>query len=52
MGAVKKLARWTTRCPDRDLANDYGLSRIAVRGALSDLFEAGLLVRRQGAGTS
>jgi GntR family transcriptional regulator len=37
--------------PERDLAEDLGVSRITVRKALEALVTEGLLVRRQGAGT-
>lgn len=36
---------------ERDLAVDYGVSRITVRKALAELVEEGLLTRRRGAGT-
>ena len=36
---------------ERDLARDYGLSRITVRKALDGLVEEGLVTRRRGAGT-
>jgi GntR family transcriptional regulator len=36
---------------ERDLCDDYGISRITVRRAISELVEDGMLVRRQGAGT-
>ena len=37
--------------PERDLAEDFGVSRITVRKALDALVGEGLLTRRQGAGT-
>ena len=37
--------------PERDLATDFGISRITVRKAIDGLVGEGLLVRRQGAGT-
>ncbi|MBN8806809.1 MAG: GntR family transcriptional regulator [Sphingomonas sp.] len=37
---------------ERDLAVEFGVSRITVRKALADLVEEGLLVRRRGAGTA
>ena len=37
--------------PERDLADDFAVSRITVRKALDGLVAEGLLVRRQGAGT-
>lgn len=37
--------------PERDLAEDFGISRITVRKALDSLVADGLLTRRQGAGT-
>lgn len=37
--------------PERDLALEYGVSRITVRKAIDDLAQEGLLVRRRGAGT-
>lgn len=36
---------------ERDLADRYGISRMTVRRALTDLQREGLLTRRQGAGT-
>jgi GntR family transcriptional regulator len=37
--------------PERDLADEYAISRITVRKALDGLVSEGLLIRRQGAGT-
>jgi GntR family transcriptional regulator len=37
--------------PERDLAGEFGVSRITVRKALDALVSEGLLTRRQGAGT-
>ena len=37
--------------PERDLANDFGVSRITVRKAIEGLVGEGILVRRQGSGT-
>lgn len=37
--------------PERDIAEDYAISRITVRRALDGLVKEGLLTRRQGAGT-
>src|SRR5580693_8253008 len=37
--------------PERDLAEEFGVSRITVRKALDTLVGEGLLTRRQGAGT-
>jgi GntR family transcriptional regulator len=37
--------------PERDLAEDFGVSRITVRKAIDGLVSEGLLVRRQGSGT-
>lgn len=37
--------------PERDLADSLAVSRVTVRKAFEGLVEAGLLVRRQGAGT-
>ena len=36
--------------PERDLATDFGVSRITVRKAIDGLVQEGLLVRRQGSG--
>ncbi|USI72740.1 GntR family transcriptional regulator [Sphingomonas morindae] len=36
---------------ERDLATEYGVSRITVRRAIGELVEQGLLTRRRGAGT-
>ena len=37
--------------PERELAEEFGVSRITVRKALDALVEEGMLNRRQGAGT-
>ena len=37
--------------PERDIADDFQISRITVRKAIDGLVSEGLLVRRQGAGT-
>jgi GntR family transcriptional regulator len=37
--------------PERDLANDFHVSRITVRKAIDGLISEGMLVRRQGSGT-
>ena len=37
--------------PERDIADEFGISRITVRKALDGLVTEGLLTRRQGAGT-
>ena len=37
--------------PERDLAEEFSVSRITVRRALDDLVNEGLLTRRQGSGT-
>jgi GntR family transcriptional regulator, N-acetylglucosamine utilization regulator len=37
--------------PERDLANDFDVSRITVRKAIDGLISEGMLVRRQGSGT-
>ena len=37
--------------PERDLASDFGVSRITIRKALDGLVADGLLMRKQGAGT-
>jgi len=37
--------------PERDLAVEFGISRITVRKAIDGLVNEGLLVRRQGSGT-
>jgi GntR family transcriptional regulator len=37
--------------PERDLAGEFGISRITVRKAIDGLVSEGLLVRRQGSGT-
>jgi GntR family transcriptional regulator len=37
--------------PERDLANDFQVSRITVRKAIEGLIGEGMLVRRQGSGT-
>lgn len=47
----KILTRDTPIPPERDLAEEYAVSRITVRKALLGLEEEGLLSRRRGAGT-
>ena len=37
--------------PERDMADEFNVSRIPVRKALDGLVSEGLLTRRQGAGT-
>ncbi len=37
--------------PERDIASEFGVSRITVRKAIDGLVASGLLTRRQGAGT-
>jgi GntR family transcriptional regulator len=37
--------------PERDIATEFGVSRITVRNAMAALVEEGLLARRRGAGT-
>ena len=37
--------------PERDLAIEFGVSRITVRKAIDGLVNEGLLMRRQGSGT-
>ncbi|WP_267379072.1 GntR family transcriptional regulator [Sphingomonas sp. GC_Shp_6] len=37
---------------ERDLAIEFGISRITIRKAMAELVEEGLLVRRRGAGTT
>jgi len=37
--------------PERDLASDFGVSRITVRKAIDGLVSDGMLLRRQGSGT-
>lgn len=37
--------------PERDIATEFGISRITVRKAIDGLVATGLLTRRQGAGT-
>ncbi len=49
--ADNRLAADETLPPERDLAEEFGVSRITVRRALETLVEEGLLTRRQGAGT-
>lgn len=45
------LAEGASLPPERDLAADYGVSRITIRKAMAELVEEGLLTRRQGVGT-
>ena len=49
--ADNRLAADDALPPERDLAEEFGVSRITVRRALETLVEEGLLTRRQGAGT-
>jgi GntR family transcriptional regulator len=52
-GAIteNRLAADEALPPERDLAEEFGVSRITVRKALDALVAEGLLTRRQGAGT-
>ncbi len=47
-----RLEPGATLPPERDLAAEYGVSRITIRKAIAELAEDGLLSRRQGAGTT
>lgn len=47
----KRLASDSALPPERDIANDFGVSRITVRKALDALAAEGLVQRRHGAGT-
>ena len=49
--AADVIARGDAIPAERDLATDYGVSRITVRKAIEGLVEEGLLTRRRGAGT-
>ena len=49
--ADKRLATDEALPPERDIALDFGISRITVRKALNALVDEGLVTRRQGAGT-
>jgi GntR family transcriptional regulator len=49
--ANNRLAADEALPPERDLAEEFGVSRITVRKALDALVNEGLLTRRQGAGT-
>ena len=49
--ADKRLAPDEALPPERDLAEEFRISRITVRKALDGLVNDGLLTRRQGAGT-
>lgn len=49
--ANKQLAPDEALPPERDMAEDLGVSRITVRKALDALADEGLVTRRQGAGT-
>ncbi len=49
--ANKQLAPDEALPPERDMAQDLGVSRITVRKALDALADEGLVTRRQGAGT-
>ena len=49
--AGKVLAADDALPPERDLAEQFAVSRITVRKALDGLVEEGLLTRRQGSGT-
>ena len=49
--ADKRLAPDEALPPERDLAEEFQISRITVRKALDGLVSDGLLTRRQGAGT-
>jgi GntR family transcriptional regulator len=47
----KRLASDSALPPERDIASDFGVSRITVRKALDALAEEGLIRRQHGAGT-
>lgn len=49
--ASKTLGADDALPPERDLAEQFAVSRITVRKALDALVEEGLLIRRQGSGT-
>lgn len=49
--ADNRLATDEALPPERDIAQDLGISRITVRKAIDALVGEGLVVRRQGAGT-
>jgi GntR family transcriptional regulator len=49
--ADNRLAADEALPPERDIAQEFGLSRITVRRALEALADEGLVTRRQGAGT-
>jgi GntR family transcriptional regulator len=48
---LRVLVHDTAIPPERDLAEEYAVSRVTVRKALEGLVNEGLLVRRRGAGT-
>lgn len=48
---TRRLATDEALPPERDIALDFGISRITVRKAIDALVEEGLVTRRQGAGT-
>lgn len=48
---TRRLAGGSALPSERDLGDSYGLSRVTIRKAIDGLVEAGLLERRQGAGT-
>ncbi len=47
----RRLAAGAALPSERDLCEEYGLSRVTIRKAIDGLVEEGLLERRQGAGT-
>jgi len=47
-----RLEAGATLPAERDLAAEYGLSRMTIRKAIAELAEDGLLSRKQGAGTT
>lgn len=47
----ERLGDGASILPERDLASEYGVSRITVRKAIKGLVEEGLLARRRRAGT-
>jgi len=49
--ADNRLAADEALPPERDIATEFGVSRITVRKALDALADEGLVTRRQGAGT-
>jgi GntR family transcriptional regulator len=51
LGLIEGLDVGASIPPERQLATDFGISRLTLRAAIAELVRAGYLVRRHGSGT-